>query len=96
MDAPVSPTFASAHAPFDGLPIEIKVCVGSARPRLGTLMGMAAETILPLDTRVSDPVSLYVADQLIAHGELVELEGEGEGALAVRITRVAGTEDGRG
>lgn len=77
-----------------GLPIEIRVCVGRARPRLGEMMSMAPETVLPLDARVEDLVGLYVGDRLIAEGELVELDGDRAGQLAVRITGLSEHGDG--
>jgi flagellar motor switch protein FliN/FliY len=49
---------------------------------------------LPLDRRIEDPVALYVGERMIAEGELVELEGERAGQLAVRVTRL--TEAGHG
>ncbi|MEM7722764.1 MAG: FliM/FliN family flagellar motor C-terminal domain-containing protein [Pseudomonadota bacterium] len=82
------------NAPMNGgawqsVPIEIRVCVGRARPCLGDMMEMTPDSVLPLDSRVQDPVSLYVGDKLIAEADLVALEGEQEGQLAVRITRLA-------
>ena len=41
------------------------------------------------NTRVDDPVKLFVGDRLVARGELQELEGEEAGQLAVRITEIA-------
>ena len=49
---------------------------------------MDPETVLPLDSRVEDKVGLWVGDKLIAEGELVELDGEKEGQLAVRVTEL--------
>jgi flagellar motor switch protein FliN/FliY len=45
--------------------------------------------VLTLDRRVEDPVDLYIGDRLIARGELMELEGDQSGQLAVRLTEVA-------
>ncbi|AHM03724.1 Flagellar motor switch protein FliN [Roseibacterium elongatum DSM 19469] len=76
-----------------GLPIEIRVYVGRARPRLGEMMSMEPDTVLPLDSRVDDKVGLFVGDRLIAEGELVELDGARAGQLAVRITDMADRAD---
>lgn len=81
-------------AALQAVPIEIRVSVGRARPLLRDIMAMTPEAVIPLDSRVEDPVALYVGDRMIAEGELVELEGERAGQLAVRITRLA--EDGHG
>lgn len=83
-----SPAFAGNRA-LHGVPIEIRVCVGRARPRLGEMLAMSPETVLPLDSRIEDKVGLWVGDRMIAEGELVELDGERAGQLAVRITDMA-------
>lgn len=88
------PTAMPRNAVLQGVPIEIRVCVGRARPLLREVMEMAPATVLALDARIEDPVALFVGDRQIAEGELVELEGERAGQLAVRITRL--TEGGHG
>lgn len=70
------------------------VCAGKARPLIRDLLTMGENAVMPLDTRVDDPVELFVGDKLIARGMLEELDGEHEGQLAVRLTEVA--ELGRG
>ncbi len=75
--------------PFSDVPIEIIVTVGRARPRVGDLLRLRADDVLPLDRKLSDPVELYVADRLIARGELEEVGGQGSGRLAVRLTEVS-------
>ncbi|MDQ2093972.1 FliM/FliN family flagellar motor C-terminal domain-containing protein [Rhodalgimonas zhirmunskyi] len=79
---------------FSSVPIEIMVCAGKARPLIRDLLAMGENAVMPLDTRVDDPVELFVGDRLIARGMLEELDGEHEGQLAVRLTEVA--ELGRG
>lgn len=81
----MSPQSSRASA-LHSVPIEIRVCVGKARPRLSEMLAMDPETILPLDSRVEDKVSLWVGDKMIAQGELVELDGDRSGQLAVRVT----------
>jgi flagellar motor switch protein FliN/FliY len=49
---------------------------------------------LPLDTRIEDPVELYVGDKLIGRGELTELDGDRAGQLAVRLTELADLKGG--
>ena len=75
--------------PFSTVPIELTVSVGRARPLIRDLLALGEDAILPLDTRVDDPVELFVGDRLVARGELQELEGEEAGQLAVRITVIA-------
>lgn len=77
-----------AH-PFDQITIEITVSVGRARPQVRDLLRLRKDAILPLDKRVEDPVELYIGERLIARGELQEVEGDGSGQLAVRLTEVS-------
>jgi flagellar motor switch protein FliN/FliY len=79
---------AVATTPFARVPIEIVVSVGRARPRVRDLWALTGESVLPLDRRIDDPVELYVGDQLVATGELIEMEGEAAGQLAVRLIEV--------
>lgn len=72
-------------AALHSVPIEIRVCVGKARPKLSEMLSMDSETILPLDSRIDDKVTLWVGDKMIAEGELVELDGDRAGQLAVRV-----------
>ena len=83
-----------AESPFTQVPIEITISVGKARPLVRDLLRLQQNAILPLDTRVDDPVELYVGDRLIARGMLEELEGEEAGQLAVRVTEVADMQGG--
>ncbi len=79
---------AGQNGLFSSVPIEITISVGKARPLIRDLLGLGENAVLPLDTRVDDPVELFVGDQLIARGELEELDGDSEGQLAVRLTEV--------
>ena len=74
---------------FSTVPIEITVSVGKARPLIKDMLTLGEDAVLPLDTRVDDPVELYVGDRLVARGELEELDGENAGQLAVRLTEIA-------
>lgn len=77
-----------ANGLFSSVPIEITISVGKARPLIRDLLALGENAVLPLDTRVDDPVELFVGDRLIARGDLEELEGDSEGQLAVRLTEV--------
>jgi flagellar motor switch protein FliN/FliY len=79
--------------PLRYVPIEIKVSVGHARPLVRDLLALRQNAVLPLDSRIDDPVELFVGDRLIARGELVALEGGEPGRLAVRLTEVAAAHD---
>jgi flagellar motor switch protein FliN/FliY len=71
-----------------GVPIEVMVSVGRARPLIAELVTLRRDSVLPLDSRIEDPVELYIGDRLIARGELQEMD-DGSGRLAVRLTEVA-------
>lgn len=70
-----------------GVPIEVTVSVGKARPMIQEIVSLRRDSVLPLDSRVEDPVEIYVGSQLIARGELQELEDDG-GRLGVRLTEI--------
>lgn len=82
------------NSPFGQVPIEVTISVGKARPLVKDLLRLSRDSVLPLDRRVDDPVELFVGDRLIARGELQELDGEGSGQLAVRLTEVANLRGG--
>jgi flagellar motor switch protein FliN/FliY len=85
-EAPVPPRGRSA--PFLGVPIEVTISVGKARPTVSELVALRRDSVLPLDSSIDDPVEIYIGDKLIARGELQEI-GESSGRLGVRLTEVA-------
>lgn len=78
---------------FLGVPIEVIISVGKARPLVSDLVKLRRDSVLSLDTRIDDPVELYVGDKLIARGELQEMEDQ-DGQLGVRLTEVANLTQG--
>jgi flagellar motor switch protein FliN len=78
----------TAYRAFYSLPVEIVVCVGTARPALGELLAMGTDAVILLDRRLDDPVDIRVGDRVIARGELQELD-DGSGRLGVRLTEIA-------
>jgi flagellar motor switch protein FliN/FliY len=75
-------------ASFMGVPIEVTISVGKARPLVSELVELRRDSVLSLDSKIDDPVELYIGDRLIARGELQEIE-DGSGRLGVRLTEVA-------
>lgn len=73
---------------FMGVPIEVTISVGKARPLVSELVDLRRDSVLPLNSSVDDPVELYIGDRLIARGELQEI-GDNSGRLGVRLTEVA-------
>lgn len=71
-----------------GVPIEVIVAVGKARPLLRELVDLSRDSILPLDSKLEDPVEIIIGDRVVARGELQEIDSE-TGRLGVRLTEVA-------
>ena len=72
--------------------VDVVVSVGQARPVIGELLAMRRDMVLPLSTRVDDPVQVMVGDRVIARGELEEM-GDETGRLGVRLTEVVDVTD---
>lgn len=72
--------------------VDVVVSVGQARPVIGELLAMRRDMVLPLSTRVDDPVQIMVGDRIIARGELEEM-GDETGRLGVRLTEVVDVTD---
>jgi flagellar motor switch protein FliN/FliY len=85
-----NPTDGQSQAhPLHNIPIEVSVIVGKARPLVRELLALGENAVLTLDSRIEDPVEVYIGDRLIARGELQETDGAAPGQLAVRLTEVA-------
>ena len=80
--------------PFTGVPIEITVSVGKARPMVRDLVMLGANAVLKLDKSIDDPVDLFAGDKLIARGTLEEDPESKSGALMVRLIEVLNTKTG--
>lgn len=71
-----------------GVPIEVVVTVGRARPLLSELVALKRDSVLSLDSKLVDPVEIVIGDRVIARGELQEIDQD-TGRLGVRLTEVA-------
>jgi len=92
-DASAPPVQATDRAnPFTAVPIEVSVCVGKARPLVRDLVMLGENAVIELDSKIDDPVELFVGDQLIARGFLEEMEGSDDGRLVVRLSEVLSTQ----
>lgn len=79
---------AEGAAMFHDLPVDIRVVIGTATPLVGEVLSLTRDSVIPLTSRIDDPVLVYVGDRLIARGEL-EAQEDGTG-LSVRITEIPG------
>lgn len=85
--------FASKQSPkresaFMGVPIDVLISVGRARPLVSELVQLRRDSVLTLNSKIDDPVELFIGERLIARGELQEMD-DGSGQLGVRLTEVA-------
>lgn len=67
------------------IPVEMVVELGRATLTVGTLSSLAPGEVIVLDRAPGDPVALTAGDRVLAHGELVVVEGQ----VGVRILDVA-------
>lgn len=89
MAPPPGPSAAKHRSgAFLGVPIEVTISVGKARPLVSELVELRRDSVLTLDSSIDDPVELYIGERLIARGELQEI-GDESGRLGVRLTEVA-------
>lgn len=84
---------ARRQAAFMGVPINVMISVGRAKPLVSELVQLRRDSVLTLDSRIDDPVELYIGERLIARGELQEMD-DGTGQLGVRLTEVADLSSG--
>ena len=74
-----------------GVPVTLTVSVGQRRLSVQEVLDLTPDSVIALNSRIEDPVSLRVDDKLIAWGELVETD---DGGIGVKITEIAEEADG--
>jgi flagellar motor switch protein FliN len=79
--------FGTNSAMIMGLPVMMKVVLGSAKMPVATLAKLAKGSVVKLDKMVGDPVDILVNGRLIARGEVVVLN-EGTSRFGVVLTQV--------
>ncbi len=84
---------ARRQSAFMGVPIDVMISVGRAKPLVSELVQLRRDSVLTLDSKIDDPVELYIGERLIARGELQEMD-DGSGRLGVRLTEVADLSNG--
>ena len=80
---------ADNSAMIMGLPVMMKVVLGSAKMPVATLAKLAKGSVVKLDKMVGDPVDILVNGRLIARGEVVVLN-EGSSRFGVVLTQIGG------
>ncbi len=69
---------------LSGVPIPVTVQLGRARLTLGDLCRLKAGALLELDRESHEPADILVNGKVVAHGEIVTIDGH----YGVRITDV--------
>lgn len=67
------------------VPVNVTVSIGQARLSVAEILELRPESIVPLLSKIDDPVDLAIENKIIARGELIETE---DGALGVKITEI--------
>jgi flagellar motor switch protein FliN len=67
------------------VPVTVTVSIGQKRLSVSEILELQPESIIPLSSRIDDPVDLTIENRLIARGELVET---GDGQIAVKIIEI--------
>ncbi len=68
------------------VPVTVTVSIGHARLSVSEILELRPESVVPLTSRIDDPVDISIDNKLIARGELVETE---DGSLGVKITEIS-------
>jgi len=93
-EAPPAPAPAAAPEPsvidvLGDVRVGATVVLGAARMSLGELTGIRPGAVIELDRMVGERADLLANGHLIAHGEVVVVDG----TLALRITDIADRDD---
>lgn len=67
------------------VPVTVTISIGSKRLSVSEILELQPESIVPLTSRIDDPVDLTIDNRLIAKGELVDM---GDGQIAVKIIEI--------
>ena len=68
-----------------GVPVTVTISIGKTRLCVSEILDLKPESIVPLASRIDDPVDLIIDNTVIAKAELVETDA---GALAVKILEI--------
>ena len=72
-----------------GVKLPIRVLLGRTQLSLRDVSQLGSGSVVELDCSPNDPVEVIVNDKIIAHGEVVVVQGN----YGVRITRIADSAD---
>ena len=83
-DIPDFPTGPEDLKDVYDIPIQVVVVLGSVVMKVNELMKLGVGALIELDTKVGEPIDIYVNNRLIARGEIVVVEDR----LAVSMTEI--------
>lgn len=69
---------------IQNVPVTLKVIMGSCQLSVAELFALKQNSVIALDKLTTEPVEVYLADKVIARGQLVVAEDN----FAVKITEV--------
>lgn len=67
------------------VPVTVTVSIGQKRLSVQEILELQPDSVIALNSKIDDPVDLFIDDKLIAKGELVETE---DGQIAVKIVEI--------
>ncbi len=67
------------------MPVTVTISIGQSELSVSELLKLQPESIVPLSSRIDDPVDLIIDNKVIAQGELIETE---DGSLAIKLTEI--------
>lgn len=67
------------------VPVTVTISIGKTRLSVSEILDLQPESVVPLTSRIDDPVDLVVDNRVIAKAELIETD---EGSLAVKVVEI--------
>jgi flagellar motor switch protein FliN/FliY len=83
---------SSLTASFARVPVTLQVMLGSTHLPLSQLLGLQAGSMISLDQKLGEPVSVIVNGCKVASGQLFVMDDQAE-RLGVKITEIFSTKD---
>lgn len=79
--------YATQGGKFDlilDVSVPLTVVLGQAKLRIHEVLGLQPGSVIPLDRNAEEAVDLFIKDKLIAHGEVVVVDGN----FGIKITKI--------
>lgn len=84
-DKPAVPLLSADSSLLGDVSVTLQARLGSIDMTLADLLALRSGSVLELNTRLSEPVELYLNDVLVARGEIVAVDDR----FGVRIVEIA-------